>query len=222
MKVTEIFYSLQGEGVWLGKPAVFLRLGGCLAPYCPWCDTRYAWDEARDMDQEAVLASMARYDCRTVVITGGEPLLQTEAVVELIDALRADDHRAIVDIETNGSLVPSEDLIDRVDFFVVSPKLAHAGNDETVALKPDALRRYAELPSASYKFVCTTADDVDAVAKIAETYAFAPQRIYIMPEGVTSEAIRARGPQLIDAVIKHGFNYSDRLHIHLFGQKRGV
>ncbi len=235
----EIFRSIQGEGPAIGRPRTFVRLSGCNL-HCIWCDTAYTWnwvgtafahqnstkfEIGAEMVKLSAIETAARIKAlpsKGVVITGGEPLLQTEAVVELIDALRADDHRAIVDIETNGSLVPSEDLIDRVDCFVVSPKLAHAGNDETVALKPDALRRYAELPSASYKFVCTTADDVDAVAKIAETYAFAPQRIYIMPEGVTSEAIRARGPQLIDAVIKHGFNYSDRLHIHLFGQKRGV
>lgn len=235
----EIFRSIQGEGPAIGRPRTFVRLSGCNL-HCVWCDTPYTWNWAgtpfahqnstkfeigAEMVKLSAIETAARVKAlpsEGVVITGGEPLLQTEAVVELIDALRADDHRAIVDIESNGSIVPSDELIERIDYFVISPKLAHAGNDQTVALKPEALRRYAELPSASYKFVCTTAADVDAAAKLSAAYNFAPQRIYIMPEGTTSEAILARGPQLIDSVIKHGFNYSDRLHIHLFGQKRGV
>lgn len=235
----EIFRSIQGEGPAIGRPRTFVRLSGCNL-HCVWCDTAYTWNWAgtpfahqngtkfeigAEMLKLSAIETAARIKAlpsEGVVITGGEPLLQTEAVVELIDALRADDHRAIVDIESNGSIVPSDELIERIDYFVISPKLAHAGNDQTVALKPEALRRYAELPSASYKFVCTTAADVDAAAKLSAAYNFAPQRIYIMPEGTTSEAILARGARLIDSVIKHGFNYSDRLHIHLFGQKRGV
>jgi 7-carboxy-7-deazaguanine synthase len=235
----EIFSSIQGEGPAIGRPRTFVRLSGCNL-HCVWCDTAYTWnwvgtpfaherntkfELSAEMIKLSAIETAARIKAlpsEGVVITGGEPLLQTEAVVELIDALRADDHRAIVDIESNGSIVPSDELIERIDYFVISPKLAHSGNDEAVALKPEALRRYSELLSASYKFVCKTAADVEAVAKLAETYKLWPQRIYIMPEGTTSEAILARGPQLIDAVIAHGFNYSDRLHIHLFGQKRGV
>lgn len=235
----EIFRSIQGEGPAIGRPRTFVRLSGCNL-HCVWCDTPYTWNWAgtpfahRDntkfnLSSEMIKLSVAETAARIkalpsegVVITGGEPLLQTNAVVELIDALREDDHRAIIDIETNGSIVPSEDLIDRIDYFVVSPKLAHSGNDAELALRDDALRRYAQMLSASWKFVAKDAGDVEAVAKLAEQYAFPAQRIYIMPEGTTSEALIARGPTLIDAVIANGFNYSDRLHIHLFGQKRGA
>ena len=72
------------------------------------------------------------------------------------------------------------------------------------------------------KFVAKDVSDVETTAEIAELCAFPAPRIYIMPEGTTSEGVRARGAALIDAVITHGFNYSDRLHIHLFGQKRGI
>ncbi|MBL8545775.1 MAG: 7-carboxy-7-deazaguanine synthase QueE [Hyphomonadaceae bacterium] len=235
----EIFRSIQGEGPAIGRPRTFVRLSGCNL-HCVWCDTAYTWnwvgtpfahrDNAKfNLSAEMVSLSVKETAARIralpsegVVITGGEPLLQTGAVVELIDTLRLDDHRAWVDIETNGSIVPSQELVDRIDFFVVSPKLAHSGNEAALALKDEALRRFAQMTSASFKFVVKDAADVEAVAALAETYAFAKQRIYIMPEGTTSEALLARGPTLIDAVIAHGFNYSDRLHIHLFGQKRGV
>ena len=235
----EIFSSIQGEGPAIGRPRTFVRLSGCNL-HCVWCDTAYTWNWVGtpfaherntkfDLSAEMLKLSTAETANRIkalpsegVVITGGEPLLQTEAVVELIDALREDDHRALVDIETNGSIVPSEELIDRIDYFVVSPKLAHSGNDAELALKHEALSRYAQMRSASLKFVVKDSADIETVAALVERYGFWPQRIYIMPEGTTSEALLARGPKLIDAVIAHGFNYSDRLHIHLFGQKRGV
>lgn len=235
----EIFRSIQGEGPTIGRPRTFVRLSGCNL-HCVWCDTAYTWNwvgtpfahqnntkfnlsaEMITLGVADVAARIRALPSEGVVITGGEPLLQTRAVVELIDALRDDGNGAIVDIETNGSIVPSEELVDRIDYFVVSPKLAHSGNDEAIALKPEALRRFAGMLSASLKFVAKDASDVEAVAALAREYGFPPQRIYIMPEGTTSEALLARGPKLIEAVIAHGFNYSDRLHIHLFGQKRGV
>ncbi len=235
----EIFRSIQGEGPAIGRPRTFVRLSGCNL-HCVWCDTAYTWNwvgtpfahennKKFEIGAEMTALTIAETAARIkalpsegMVVTGGEPLLQMNAVVELIDALRVDDHYAIVDIETNGSIVPSEDLIDRIDSFVVSPKLAHSGNDANVALKHDALSRFAQLTSTSLKFVAKDASDVAAAAAIVERYDFPPQRVYIMPEGTTSNALLARGPTFIDAVIAHGFNYSDRLHIHLFGQKRGV
>lgn len=235
----EIFRSIQGEGPAIGRPRTFVRLSGCNL-HCAWCDTAYTWnwlgtpfahennkkfEIGAEMIALTVVDTAARIKGQPsegVVITGGEPLLQMQAVVELIDTLREDNHRAWVDIETNGSIVPSDDLIDRIDYFVVSPKLAHSGNDAEIALKHDALSRFALLTSASFKFVAKDAADVAAAAAIVERYDFPPQRVYIMPEGTTSDALLKRGPTLIDAVIAHGFNYSDRLHIHLFGQKRGV
>ncbi len=235
----EIFRSIQGEGPAIGRPRTFVRLSGCNL-HCVWCDTAYTWnwigspfahqnsvkfDPSREMIKLSTAETADRIRALAsegVVVTGGEPLLQTDAVIEMIDALREHDHRALVEIETNGTIAPSDTLIDRVDYFVVSPKLAHSGNDAAVALKPEAMRRFAELTSASLKFVCKDAADVDAAATIANQYGFPAQRIYVMPEGTTSEAIHARGPALIETTIAHGFNYSDRLHIHLFGQKRGV
>lgn len=137
----EIFRSIQGEGPAIGRPRTFVRLSGCNL-HCVWCDTAYTWNWAgtpfahqngtkfeigAEMLKLSAIETAARIKAlpsEGVVITGGEPLLQTEAVVELIDALRADDHRAIVDIESNGSIVPSDELIERIDYFVLSPKLS--------------------------------------------------------------------------------------------------
>lgn len=235
----EIFRSIQGEGPALGRPRTFVRLSGCNL-HCVWCDTAYTWnwvgtpfahESGKKFEPSAEMIKLGAAETADriralpsegVVITGGEPLLQTDALVEMIDALREHDHQHLVEIETNGSIVPSDALIDRIDYFVVSPKLAHSRNDAELALKPDALRRYAELPGAFLKFVAKDVRDIETAAEIADLYGVPAPRIYIMPEGTTSEGVRARGALLADAVIAHGFNYSDRLHIHLFGQKRGV
>lgn len=235
----EIFRSIQGEGPAVGRPRTFVRLSGCNL-HCVWCDTAYTWnwvgtpfahESGKKYEPGAEMIKLSAAETATriialpsegVVISGGEPLLQTDALIEMIDALREHDHKTLVEIETNGSIAPGDALIDRIDYFVVSPKLAHSGNDADLALKPDALRRYAQLPGAFLKFVAKDKRDVETAAEIAELYGIPAQRIYIMPEGTTSEGVRARGATLIDAIIAHGFVYSDRLHIHLFGQKRGV
>ncbi|HWA01859.1 MAG TPA: 7-carboxy-7-deazaguanine synthase QueE [Caulobacterales bacterium] len=235
----EIFRSIQGEGPRAGRPRTFVRLSGCNL-HCVWCDTAYTWnwtgspfahedatkyDPAREMvklDVDAATDLIARSAGEGLVITGGEPLLQQDALVALIDALNGRDLVMSREIETNGSLVPSEALAARVDLFVVSPKLPHSGNEEAIALKPEALHAFATMNEAVFKIVARDAADLDRVAELAARYRIAPGRIYVMPEGVTSEAVTKRGRALAEAVGARGFCYSDRLHIHLFGQRRGV
>lgn len=235
----EIFRSVQGEGPAIGQPRTFVRLSGCNL-HCVWCDTAYTWnwvgtpfahesgkkfEPGAEMIKLSAVETAARIRALAsegVVITGGEPLLQGDALIEMIDALREHDHGTRVEVETNGSIAPSDALIDRVDYFVVSPKLSHSGNDVELALKPDVLRLYAKLPGAFLKFVAKEVRDVETAVEIAELYGIPAPRVYIMPEGTTSEGVRSRGAALVEAVVANGFNYSDRLHIHLFGQKRGV
>lgn len=239
----EIFYSVQGEGKNVGQPRVFVRLSGCNL-HCVWCDTAYTWnwqgtpfvhdkdrpghpnkfDPQRDMiklDVAEAAASVLRFNAPGVVITGGEPLMQQSAVVELANTLHASRPHAI-EIETNGSVAPSAALIECVDLFTVSPKLAHSGNAADLALKPETLGVFANLPSALFKFVARQPADIEDVAKLAAQYGIDRQRIYVMPEGTTSAALESRGRDLIESVLRFGFNYTDRLHIHLWGEKRGV
>jgi len=75
--VSEIFFSVQGEGPGIGKPAVFLRLSGCNLK-CAWCDTKYTWHGGKMMTEPTVLKEIKRYPCKRLVVTGGEPLLQQD------------------------------------------------------------------------------------------------------------------------------------------------
>ncbi len=235
----EIFRSIQGEGPMAGRERTFIRLSGCNL-HCRWCDTAYTWnwqgtpfehengakyDPAREMGKLSIADAAARVlalPAEGVVITGGEPLMQRDALLSLIDAIKAGAPHARIEIETNGSIAPSADLARRVDLFVVSPKLTHSGNDAALALSDTALRAFAAIGHAHFKIVCQTPADIESVAALAARYAIAPNRVSIMPEGVTSEALRARMALLSDPARAHGFALSDRLHIHRFGQKRGI
>jgi 7-carboxy-7-deazaguanine synthase len=101
MMVNEIFLSIQGEGKEIGRPTVFIRLTGCNLR-CNWCDTEYAFYEGKKMSVEEVLDEVDRYGIKRVCITGGEPLLQRDEVLVLVDALLSRGYE--ISIETNGSL----------------------------------------------------------------------------------------------------------------------
>ncbi len=111
----EIFYSIQGEGVNIGVPTVFLRLALCNLR-CDWCDTKYTWDwdqyeyekEVRDMSLSAVEEEIRRFGCRHLVITGGEPLMQARQMVPLAQSLKKLDY--FIEVETNGTLVPPREF----------------------------------------------------------------------------------------------------------------
>ena len=111
MKVSEIFYSLQGEGYHSGTPAVFVRLAGCNLS-CPFCDT--ATGGGTDLSEQSIAKAVDRYPARLVVVTGGEPSLQLTST--LVDLLH--EGGKYVAVETNGTHpLPAE-----VDWITLSPK----------------------------------------------------------------------------------------------------
>lgn len=233
----EIFRSIQGEGRSAGQIRTFVRFSGCNL-HCIWCDTPYTWNwrgtkwpherapkydqaaETIEMSVEAVAAAVAALPAEGVVITGGEPLAQTRALIALAERLKQDGRR--VEIETNGSIPPDPRLVELIDLFMVSPKLAHSGNAPALALRPTPLAAFAALESAVFKFVARTPADLDEVATLAERHAIPASRIMIMPEGADSETLIARGAALANAALERGYGLSDRLHIHLFGDTRGT
>lgn len=223
--VTEMFGpTVQGEGPSIGRRAVFVRLSGCHLS-CSWCDTAYTWDTARyNLDEHRrqasvadVLAWVRASGADMVVLTGGEPLLQQAALVELAAPLYRSGIR--VEVETSGTVAPSRRLLVSVTAFNVSPKLANSGVVEHVRLRPAAIAAMVASSKAVFKFVVVDKGDLDEIADLERTYSLTP--IWVMPEGRTPDEVLRRARDLADDVISRGWNLSTRLHVLLWGDQRG-
>lgn len=214
-RIAEVFFSIQGEGPTAGIPAVFVRLQGCSVG-CAWCDTKYSWDPAagREVALEDLVEEASALPCRRSVITGGEPL-ESSLFVPLVQALKACGFT--LEVETSGTLPPPAP----VDQWNVSVKLAGSGVPETRRINPEAIREFLRL-GAWWKFVVVDAADVAEVLRLAERFAISRERILLMPEGVRPEEILERSPWVWEECKRYGFRFSPRLHILLWGAKRGV
>ncbi len=231
----EIFASPQGEGPSAGQSCAFIRLSRCNLA-CHWCDTAYTWrfegdarphrsDIAYDrkanqvsLSIEDAAARIAALQPRRLVVTGGEPLLQGAALAKLAEMLP--DHA--IEVETNGTVAPHPAFDTRVRQYNVSPKLTHSGNPASLALLPERLAAWAADPRAFFKFVIADRGNVSEVLSLQQAFAIPSERIYLMPEGTESARLREREAWLAPLSAEHGFHYSDRLHIHLFGDTRGT
>ncbi len=152
------------------------------------------------------------------MITGGEPLLQAPALARMPALLPA----MHIEVETNGTVPPPPAFDALVHQYNVSPKLAHSGNPAALALVPERLAHWAADPRAAFKFVIAAPGDIAEVLALQAAHAIPASRIWLMPEGRDSETLRARGRWLAALCSEHEFNYSDRLHIHLYGDTRGT
>ena len=125
------------------------------------------------------------------------------------------------EVETNGTIVPSPEMIEGIAQWNVSPKLENSGNITRAREVPDALSAFGQIDTGYFKFVVATPPDVDEVAAIVAKYGLASERVMLMPEGVTAEAITERGKWVAEACVERGFSFSPRLHILLWGDERG-
>ena len=217
-RISEVFYSIQGEGATAGVPAVFVRLQGCTVG-CVWCDTRYSWDPdaGRAADLDAILAEVAAFPCRRVVVTGGEPL-ESPLFEPLVPALGS---RGLeIEVETSGTRPPPAG-IGRAVQWNVSVKLAGSGVEEGKRIRPDAIRAFLAR-EAWWKFVVTGDRDVSEVLRLAERFALPRERILLQAEAVRREDLLERSAWVVEACKRHGFRFSPRLHLLLWGARRGV
>ena len=234
----EVFQSKQGEGASAGHECVFVRLSQCNL-HCVWCDTPYTWnfkgtnhthpsvkfDRAAEVMVKSVpdlVQMVLEFDTRRVVITGGEPLLQQRAIIALCKQLKNEDPRYKIEIETNGTISPGDDLSTLIDQFNVSPKLEHSNNALEVRRRERPLRWFAKNSNAFFKFVMQSPEDIAEGVEIVDEYSLVRSRVFLMPEGTCSEKLEAKKEWLTKLCKVHGFRFSDRLHIHEYGDTRGT
>jgi 7-carboxy-7-deazaguanine synthase len=225
VRIAEIFYSVQGEGGLVGTPSVFVRLSGCNLR-CSWCDTPYAsWrPEGRKLSQEAVAAEVRRYAAHHVVLTGGEPMIFPE-IVPLTEELRRLGY--YITVETAGTVWAPV----ACDLMSISPKLANstpreprawAARHERLRLQPDVLRRLMAAYPYELKFVVVRPSDLAEIKGIVEQLVAEPARVILMPEGTRAATLRRRSLWLVEICKREGFRFSPRLHIDLYGNRRGL
>jgi 7-cyano-7-deazaguanosine (preQ0) biosynthesis protein QueE len=222
--VSEIFGpTFQGEGGSLGRRAGFLRLGHCNLT-CHWCDTAYTWDwdryEARAeltrMTLPQVADAVRCLGVSLLVVTGGEPLIQQRALSDLFPLLAGVE----IEVETNGTVVPAPGIVDQVARFNVSPKLANAHVRYGKRIRSPALHALSGTGKAVYKFVVRDTGDLQEIDRLVDEFGLAP--VYVMPEGTDPAEVTERMRELAGPVLAHGWNLTTRLHVLLWGNRRGV
>jgi 7-carboxy-7-deazaguanine synthase len=230
MLIAEIFHSLQGEGRLAGVPSVFVRTSGCNLR-CNWCDTPYAsWQpEGKQMTAGEIIAEVRRHPARHVVLTGGEPMI-APGIHELAAKLRQRNYH--ITIETAATIAPGGIACDLAS---LSPKLKNSAPDarldeawrekhETLRWQPDAVRAWLEGYDYQLKYVVTRPEDVAEIETLLGQLGreIPRDRVLLMPEGTTVEALRARAGWLAGLCRARGYRYAPRLHIELYGNRRGT
>lgn len=227
MKIAEIFYSVQGEGSLTGVPSVFIRTSGCNLR-CTWCDTPYTswWPEGEQWTAEAILEAVARHPADHVVVTGGEPMI-APGIAPLTEALRARGMH--ITIETAGTVYAPV----ACDLMSISPKLANsiprereggrwAAQHERLRIQPDVLRCLMKAYEHQLKFVVASPADLDEIRSLIRSLNADPGRVILMPEGTDPDMLRERGRWIVEICKQEGFRFSPRLHVDLWGNRRGV
>ncbi len=231
IKVTEIFYSVQGEGINAGVPSVFVRLFGCNLT-CSWCDTKYAWhkDFARFDKMSATqiadkICSFSGAYGKNIVFTGGEPALLQKAIRRIRDELLTRrTHFSLVggdqftfELETNGSQHIEDEFWDVIN---ISPKLKNA-DQPPYALLAHVLP-YPHHQKSWWKFVVENERDMPDILALIEQHNIPASRVLLMPQAQTRAELVAASPQVIELCKQHGFRFSPRLQVFVYCDKAGV
>jgi 7-carboxy-7-deazaguanine synthase len=229
MRIAEIFYSIQGEGLLAGVPSVFVRTSGCNLR-CHWCDTPYAsWKpEGPEMSVEEIQKKVLGWNCRHVVLTGGEPMIAPDLPALAAALRKAGKH---ITIETAATVVPAGIACDLAS---LSPKLSNSTppperdpawtkKHEATRLQPSVISDWIRNYAFQLKFVVSTEQDISEIKNLLSLLPPAPfHQILLMPEGIDSETLASRASWLAEICKREGFRLCPRLHIELFGHTRGT
>ena len=228
MKIAELFYSIQGEGSLVGVPSVFIRTSGCNLR-CGWCDTPYtSWQpEGEDLTLDQILDTVKTHNARHVVVTGGEPMIAPD-MVALTARLRGLGLH--ITIETAGTVFQPV----ACDLMSISPKLSNstprstqtderwAGQHDRLRIQPATLSQLMAGYEYQLKFVIEKPADLEEVRALVGDLKADRERVILMPEGTDRERLRERALWLAEVCKDTGFRFSPRLHVDLYGNRRGV
>ncbi len=246
-----VFYTLEGEGRFIGYPSVFMRLSMCNltcigfksedAPF--GCDSYISWSKKNKMTFEEIALFFEKNDYHTKLkqgallkITGGEPFIQQKNLLEFvkfiherwgfsdydgpINAEEANRPPLYIDFETNGTIMPDDEWCESgkwICTFTTSPKLSNNGDPEDKRYKPEVLKFLVD-NDACFKFVAKKESDLDEVFEkfIKSDIAVLPENVWIMPMCGSRKELTEVGPIVAEICKKHGFKFSNRLHLQIW------
>ena len=231
MKISELFFSIQGEGELTGVPSVFVRTSGCNLR-CRWCDTKYAsWKpEGENVTINDLLDKVCSYPARHVVISGGEPMI-AKGIEEFTHLLKESGKH--ITIETAGTIAPNG---IQCDLASLSPKLSDStpkegdiskewiDRHESKRLDYGILSEWVNLYNFQLKFVVSKEEEIKEIQNVISRIKgkILPEKVLLMPEGIDSDTLRSRYDLLIDLCKENGYRLCNRLHIDLFGNTPGT
>ena len=234
LKVSEHFFSVQGEGKSVGVPAVFLRLTGCKL-FCIFCDTTEVWKKGSDYSFEFLyeLFKSSGYLSAIVergahlVVTGGDPLIQQEGLYRFFDFFNSHSifpgsDKFFVEVETEAVIQPEFPLVNLINQWNVSPKLANSGMDKFRRYKRDILQWHSFNDRSFFKFPVSCGTDLKEVMEIITICSIPRNRVWLMPICSTRQQFQEAALPVIDLCKEYGFNFGNRLHLTVWNQATGV
>ena len=226
MKFSELFYTIQGEGTFVGVPSVFFRTSYCNLR-CIWCDTAYtSWTpENKDITVDVAVKAITQYGCRHIVITGGEPFIQVKELTQLCQELNRRGHH--ITVETNATVFAPI----AADLISMSPKLRNSNptpdnrfftRHERGRICSDVIREFLGQYECQVKFVVDCPEDLEEIKTLQAEIPIPAETILLMPQGMTPEELQPKQEWLVEICKEEGYRYSPRVHVDIWGSKRGV
>ncbi|KPJ68181.1 MAG: hypothetical protein AMJ43_01915 [Coxiella sp. DG_40] len=232
--ISEDFYSIQGEGVCCGIPAVFLRLSKCnldCKGFSEGCDTKQLWTKGDKYIFDQIIRRWQEngwfkkmQDGAHLVLTGGEPLLQMDSLFSFVERLeKILNMHPYIELETNATILIDDKFLNKIDQINASPKLSNSGNSREKAYKRKVLLQLSQLAKTKFKFVIQHKEDIfEILNRYVLPFNINPNNIWLMPEGSTRQVIQKNSAMVVELCKQYMMNFSPRLQIDIWNELSGV
>lgn len=239
LAISEVFYSIQGEGKTVGIPSVFVRLGGCnlmcggmgtqfdgeLHNKAEWrCDSIEVWMKAQSKECSDILPQYCVEAIKNgahIILTGGEPMMQQKGLESFITYIKENiNDKPFFEVETNGTIMPSNFLLEEIDLWNCSPKLRNSGMDDFMTFKLDVIEKL-NTKNTIFKFVVNSEKDWNEI-QTKYLPIIDKRKIYLMPSGENQELLNQNKLNVVELAKKNYLNFTTRLHIEIWNKKTGV
>ena len=229
--VAEFFCdTIQGEGIYTGQPAAFLRVQHCTMA-CTWCDTQEVWHYGNPYTMEEIFELMDQVDLprklsegQHLVFTGGSPLKQQDRLIVFINEfIKVYGFKPFIEVENECAVIPLPAFVKRVDCWNNSPKLSNSGNLQLIRYQPNILQHMSSLSNSWFKFVISAQEDWNEIQKdFLDTGLLRKEQVILMPLGGSRQELEENREGVVEIAVNNNVRYSTREHVVLWDILTGV